>query len=175
MEGENTVPHCENFWNKKYKIKIDKEVWKIAINATKETRLRVLHWKLIHNIYPTGTTLKKIKLRETELCPYCHIPDHIEHFFIQCSKVRELWKEVNNIINVITEKKLNLTDQIILTGAKTSDFPDIQAKEINKINAVILIAKMCIGKYKYGKGYNLLATFENESSLRKLSGQTEQE
>ena len=38
--------------------------------------------------------------------------------------------------------------------------------DVLAINHVILIAKMCISKYRYGKYYDLFFLFERELSLR---------
>ena len=52
-----------------------------AIHATKEIRLRVLHWKITHSIYPTNILLHKMGLSNTENCNSCEEKDYIEHFW----------------------------------------------------------------------------------------------
>ena len=46
------------------------------------------------------------------------------------------------------------------------DLEDFNSKEINVINLCILVAKMCISKYKYGKLYSITLMFDNEMKLR---------
>lgn len=41
-------------------------------------------------------------------------------------------------------------------------------KELQVINHAIIIGKMCISKYKYGKNYHLVSLYRSESRLRKL-------
>ena len=56
--------------------------------------------------------------------------------------------------------KLKLKD-VLFGYNETENGSDILA-----INHVILIAKMCISKYRYGKYYALFFLFERELSLR---------
>ena len=47
-----------NFWKHKFDVDIE-NYFNIAHKATKESRLRLLHSKFIHNIYPTNILLEK--------------------------------------------------------------------------------------------------------------------
>ena len=66
------VPCANGFWQRKFGLKVDKTVWSLAIKATKETRLRVLHWKIMQNIYSTNVLLCKMKVRLESKRSYCH-------------------------------------------------------------------------------------------------------
>ena len=46
---------------------MDKYIWSLPALVTKETRLRVLHWKLLHNIFPTNILLCKMKVRDDQM------------------------------------------------------------------------------------------------------------
>ena len=49
---EDTQPKSVNFWGKKgFDTEIDNRYWEVAFNANQETRLKVLQWKILHNIY----------------------------------------------------------------------------------------------------------------------------
>ena len=61
---------AKGFWNRNISVDLD-NLWSIAFRATKETRLRVLHWKIRHNIYPTNILLCKMKEKENNKCTYC--------------------------------------------------------------------------------------------------------
>ena len=39
--------------------------------TTKETRLRVLKWKIFHDIYPTNIMLNRMNIRESDKCTFC--------------------------------------------------------------------------------------------------------
>ena len=65
-------PCAKGFWNRKFPVDLDKNFWSISFRATKETRHRVLHWKILHNIYPTNILLCKMKVKENNKCTYCN-------------------------------------------------------------------------------------------------------
>ena len=162
------IPHCVTFWMRNRNANIDSEIWQIAKNCTKETRLRILHWKIIHNIYPTGILLKKMKLSDSEYCHHCQVTDYIEHFFIECSQVRALWTEVNQVIQIETDTSVSLNSNDILFGLRHNS-KKLNKEKVSRINLIILIAKMSISKHKYGKSNNLIYTFYNECHLRGLN------
>ena len=166
VEEKYSTPHCTNFWKRKLDITVDEETWSIAKKSTKETRLRVLHWKIVHNIYPTAILLKKMSYKESDLCPFCKEKDFIEHFFVWCTEVKTIWKEVEWSINVTTGLTLTLNPTIILTGYRNSSNTTLD--NVNLINHLILIAKMCISKFKYGRKSNLVELFRNQCSIRHI-------
>ena len=74
-------PCCVNFWQRKFPgLHIDDDVFETVFQVTKETRLRVLQFKIIHTIYPTNILLQKMGLREEQTCTYCGEVDYLEHF-----------------------------------------------------------------------------------------------
>ena len=54
-----TYPLASEAIYRKFNVKVTEEHWLSAFNCCKETRLQALQWKILHNIYPTGTLLKK--------------------------------------------------------------------------------------------------------------------
>ena len=88
-----TVPCANGFWHRKFGTEIDKHIWSLPSLVTKETRLRVLQWKLLHNIYPTNILLCKMKVRDDQMCSFCYdVVDYIEHFFFGCLPIQTFWK-----------------------------------------------------------------------------------
>ena len=141
-----------------------------AIYATKEVRLRTLQWKIIHNIYPTQILLHKMGIAENSNCKYCHQRDYLEHFFVECSSVAGLWREVNSMVARILNVPVgDLTVQQKLFGVVLPEYPKAC---VNKVNLVLLVAKMCISKYKYGQYSNLILLFNGELLLRKIADTT---
>ena len=140
--------------------------WKVAVKCTKETRLQVLHWKILHNIYPTNILLNRLGIVESKYCKYCKNEiDYIEHFFWYCDSINIIWKRVEEYVGLKcnTTIKLKLTDALLgYSGLENNS--EVQLV----INHVILIAKMCISKFKYSTYFNLLLLFEKEVNIRKL-------
>ena len=61
------------FWSRKFGLEIDKHIRSMPSLVTKKnTRLGVLQWKVLHNIYPTNILLCKMKVRDDQLCSYCN-------------------------------------------------------------------------------------------------------
>ncbi|MEC7840051.1 MAG: reverse transcriptase family protein [Chlamydiota bacterium] len=163
---EDTEPHATSIWNRKFNTQITEGHWLVAINSTKETRLRTLHWKIVSNIYPTAILLQKMGLRETNKCPSCLEVDYIEHFFYECREVQELWKEVERLVETETSHRCRLNAENVLLGIVSHQ--TLSQKDLKLYNHAILVAKMTISKFKYGTKYNLVEMFRKEASLRKI-------
>ena len=136
--------HNESFWARKIEADIIKH-YDIAINSTKESRLRLLHFKILHNIYPTNILLSKMKVKPSNLCEACQVPDYIEHFFYECSLIQHFWQQVNIFIRTKVNVNFNLDKKNILIGLAYNDFPNIKRATLNLINSIILIGKLCTG------------------------------
>ena len=158
-------PCSASFWEKKFKIDFERGVWNIPFKCCNETRLQFLHWKIVHNIYPSNIMLTKMKIRDSNKCQYCPSEtDYIEHFFYFCTKCVTLWKHVESILSCILERRLVISAQDAILGVLHCE--DSHSKELELINICILVAKMCVSKYKYGKPYHLPIMFDSEMRLR---------
>ncbi|CAH1785783.1 unnamed protein product [Owenia fusiformis] len=56
-------------------IDISERIWESLFHCTKEASLLVIQWKILHNIYPNGTYLKKCKIENSDLCKQCNARD----------------------------------------------------------------------------------------------------
>jgi exonuclease III len=141
-DREIPTPHAYDFWRRKTNFEIDEEVWLIARNTTKEVRLLELHWKVIHNIYPTNILLNKMKIADTNKCCYCinHV-DFLEHFFCHCDYVKPLWKYIEQTAALKLQKQIHLSEVDIIFGFKNKF---CNKRETNFVNYVVLLGKMCI-------------------------------
>ena len=156
-----------NFWKNKYDIDV-KNRFATATYATKESRLRLLHFKILHNIYPTNILLNRMKIRESELCETCRTKDYIEHFFVNCKLLRGFWSHVQNTILEITNSHYILTEQTILMGLEKSAYRASSTKT-DIANHILLIAKMSISKMRYRSEHyvkDIFRIFEAEMALR---------
>ena len=160
-----SVPCCVNFWKRKFpEIDINKDTFIRACLATKETRLRVLQWKIIHNIYPTNILLYKMGVSNSSNCS-CGERDYIEHFFCTCAKTMPLWEAVKLKISAKFGIDLDLTILHKMFGVSEELLPKYMVKDINHL---IVVAKMCISKFVYGDYGNLVNLLENELKIRKI-------
>ena len=141
------IPLCHSIWRRKYNIIINENHWENIISI-KESRLKSLSWKILHNIYPTNILLFKMKIAESDLCNSCKEKDFIEHFFFRCQRIRDLWQEVSKDIYCKCGIKIKITEEVVLLGFVKSD--NISNKQIRTINYYLAIGRLVISKYKYG-------------------------
>ena len=162
---ETVTPLCKALWERKYGISVGKEHWNL-FHELHETRLRILCWKIAHNIYPTNILLLKMKISPSRSCKFCTTIDFIEHFFYQCPKVKPLWNEITKDLNSYLGISVALDEKIVLLGS-----PRVHAANNlvhTKVNLAIAIGKLTVSKFRYGKPRNIIEIYETEASLRKL-------
>ena len=170
IQNEKTpIVHSVNTWKNKRQINIDQEVWLIANKATQEIRLRMLHFKICHNIYGTNIVLKKMKITDTDLCRQCHQSrEYIEHFFVECPKLDYFWSNVRKLIEIKLNKSIQIDNNDILFGLKKTSSLNLNNWEYNTINHILLVGKMVISKYNYYKRGDLMYMFVNECYIRNI-------
>lgn len=168
VTSKYSTPCAVLFWKHRFNIDIGKQHWEI-LKTSKESRLRELHWKILHNIYPTNILLLKMGLANSEYCTWCRVEvDYIEHFFYNCPKIHHLWKHVENIFYLRWDTKLVLNVQMVLTGIVDRGILHISNIQLRYINHLIQIGKMCISKFRYGTPTNILIMFDSEVRLRQI-------
>ena len=62
-------PCSVSFWKRKLDMKLEKQQWTLAKKCTKESRVQLLHWKILHNISQTGVLLHKMGIRSFKKMP----------------------------------------------------------------------------------------------------------
>ena len=107
MSSNSITKYNEQLWKRKLDADIS-YYYDIAIKTTKESRLRLLHFKILHNIYPTNILLHKMKIKPSKFCEHCQVPDFIDHFFSDCALIYDFWKHISNYINLYKYKYLYL-------------------------------------------------------------------
>ena len=143
----------------------DLMIWLRPFTCTKESYLRCLQWKIMHRIYPSGTVLKRMKMRESDSCQFCFHVDTLSHFFVGCKSVKPLWKEVERKIEAKTGRLIHMNEVSVLFGVDT----DTQNDNMY-VNKLILIAKAAISKAKFHSVVDrgILPIFDRELLLRKM-------
>ena len=152
------------FWKNKMNTDV-MENFRIAQEATKESRLRLLHFKILHNILPTNIQLKKMGIKASDSCDFCGELDVVEHMIIYCPILRGYWETVFNTIFSRTNIRLERSDANILFGIRKTDMSG-NLKQYRIINHILLIAKMCISKARAAKSTRIDIFFESELQFR---------
>ena len=164
VERDKTESKAVDTWRNRLGITINKNTWLAAWNCTKETRLRLLHFKILYSLYPTNKMLFKMGITDSINCSYCRNEiDTIEHFFFECNKVAIIWTYVESEIYARTGSRIKLKIEDALLGINNNN---INRTTTNIANHLILISKMCIGIYKYSTPINIKSLLEREILLR---------
>ena len=161
------TPNCLTFWFRKFGLEIDSLHWDL-IKKIRGSKLRVLSWKIVHNIFPTGTTLFKMKIRNDNRCIHCagELVDSLEHFFVECSQIRGIWQEIRALVLKNLGFVLNLTPEAILTGVVEAG--NIKSHHKLLINQALAIGRYTVSKFKYYKKGNIIDVLHDELALRNV-------
>ena len=164
-----TEPCSNRFWLNKHNIEVNENTRKLAWNTTQEVRLRELQWKILHNIYPTNILLEKMGIATDNRCSLCRTEiDYIEHFFFSCSIIKHIWDYITDLTQKLFNTKIKINETLVIFGIEKKSMQTLDKKQIKTLNHIILIAKMCISKYRYGTPLNLRAMLENEMHIRNI-------
>lgn len=166
-ESKKDTAITMNKWIQKYQLQEwEDRYWNLVTEATKEVKLRVLHWKIMHHIYPTGTMLAKMKIRTENTCPICGMLETIEHFFYECRELANFWGEIKKMVEILSDGKIKLNNKYAILGI--TRFKGIKRHRLNQINHIIILAKHNIAQVKYGNKTNYFINFEYLLNMRKL-------
>ena len=145
----------------------DTSVWSMAFDCVSETKLIELQWKILHHIFPSGTLLKKMKIRNDDKCLFCEEVDTLFHFFIECDIANQVWTEADKIASAFVGKRFRFSDKDKLFGYLMHGGV-LGKKEMNFVNKLNLISKFTISKFKYLKEGNIKLLFERQLLIRKM-------
>ena len=106
-------------------------------------------------------------IKQSNICNYCTELDSLTHFFFNCFHLKSFWKQIDSFIYQILKVNLNITTTIALFGIKAEDVCANQTA-LNEANHLLILAKVCISKFKYSKKkQDLKFILEYEMMLRK--------
>ena len=168
MIRDNEVISVHNSLRTKFDVdEQDSELWLIPFKSVSEVKLIQLQWKLLHNIYPTGTLLYKMKIKNNENCDICGERDTPLHCFVLCPIAKEVWKDAENCIFKISSQVIKLNEKIIMIGLFNDTL--VYGRIIqNLVNKICLIGKFSISKYRYFRQGKISILFEKELLLRNM-------
>ena len=169
VKSKYVEPCAIRFWKNKFNVDITERAWNIPYLSTKESRLRELQWKILHNIYPTNILLLKMGLRESNVCLFCNGSiDFVEHFFFYCPNINKLWGYISDYISRLYDLKVTFNAKDVLIGIIDYEEKGLSKDQGNVVNHLILIGKMIISKFKYGTALNLEIMLSKELQLRRF-------
>ena len=159
------IPKCKQLWLNRLDIDIT-NYYSLGVLASKESRLRTLHFKIIHSLYPTNILLNKMGIKDNNTCNVCPQLDTLMHFFFECNALRHYWNYIELLINRVLDRHIKINTIIALFGL-TKEEINVKQSILNEANAIIILAKVCISKYKYSNIPNsLVFIFDSECLSR---------
>ena len=91
------------------------KVYLLPFNVTKETKLTMFQYKIIHRILPTNSLLHKMKKADSPNCPFFPSEIHTNwHLFIECSQANSFWVEFQDWYGNQSGRKLHLSNLDVL-------------------------------------------------------------
>ena len=161
-------PLSEIYWSRRLGYPFPKTFWLLPFKSTNDSRLQVLQWKILMNIYPTAIFLSKLKIKTSDRCDVCNVRETVEHFFYYCIKRKKLWNLVERYISVYFSKNFQVTWSEAILGVMAID--GCKKEDLNAINTIFFLAKQSVSKSVYGSHLDPCVIFENELRNRKLIG-----
>ena len=128
-------------WSEKYENVNWSKLFILARQMTRETKLQIFQYKILHQIIATKEKLYNWKKVESKYCANC--PEFIhdtEHLFFSCPKSLDLWNSFQQLFIKYENKQIELNSFSILFGLKSIK------SEIQFWNYFILLLKFFIYK-----------------------------
>ena len=158
--------HKPTIWILKFGEELIEKHWVLARHVTQETCLIILQWKILHDIYPTGEKLCRMKIEDNTKCKFCsEVKDDITHFFYHCPYIKNIWNAVQSEIEIMLRVKRPLTPKEIMLGV----YDNIEKNMLKQTNRLILVAKRCIVLSKSGNSNNIQTIYKREKEWRQIA------
>ena len=106
----DTILNCTVVW---------KNIFKSLYKSTCDAKLRWFQVRLLYKLLPTNRFLYLRKLKDTELCTFCHCCiENLSHLFWDCTHTQKFWDEWILWIKSAGEhcQNVQLTKQHLLMG-----------------------------------------------------------
>ena len=146
IEKRYVIPTCRAKWQNHYpEVIFDWDsIYLLPYEVARETALHSFQYRLLNRYLPCKVALKKWKIEENDLCNECNEIDTLEHFLVQCIKLKPFWDSLLEWWNSIYEVTIKLQTLDIVVGMANTD-RDIT---LNTLNFCMLYAKYYIYKCK---------------------------
>ena len=93
------------------------KIYLLPFKATRETKLTMVQYKIIHQILPTNSLLHKMKKVASPFCPFC--PSECQtlwHLFINCTHANTFWNGFQEWYSICSNTKLLLSELEVMFG-----------------------------------------------------------
>ena len=93
------------------------KIYLLPFKATREIKLTMFQYKIIHRILPTNSLLYKMKKVASPFCPFC--PSEFQtlwHLFVNCKHANSFWDGFREWYSTSSNTKLLLSDLEVMFG-----------------------------------------------------------
>ena len=93
------------------------KIYLLPFKATREIKLTMFQYKIIHRILPTNSLLRKMKKVASPSCPFC--PSECQtlwHLFINCMHASSFWNRFQEWYSISSNTKLLLSELEVMFG-----------------------------------------------------------
>ena len=113
-------------------------IYSIPFKVTKDIRLAIFQFKIVHHILPTNATLFRDKITQHDKYHLCDQKQAMNHLFVSCPDVQIFWRSFSRWWNVQNDDFIVLNDETVICGF-TNDF----SQQLG-LNLCLVIAKYYI-------------------------------
>ena len=93
------------------------KIYLLPIKATREIKLTMFQYKIIHRILPTNSLLHKMKKVASPSCPFCPSEHQtLWHLLINCEQASSFWNRFQEWYSTSSNTKLLLSELEVMFG-----------------------------------------------------------
>ncbi len=93
-----------------------RDIFSLPYILVRSTILQTFQYKILNRIIACKHNLFKWKIKESDLCVECALPDTIEHYFYECNISIMFWRNLERWINTVLDVHIQLTICDVLLG-----------------------------------------------------------
>ncbi len=136
---QNEVPTGVKKWSLNEPPSFWRNSFILARKMTKESKLQVLQYKVLHQIIPTQQYLYRRKVVQSPFCQSCHdILDTTQHMLLECPQVQNIWKQLKTLFEQKEQFEISIDKYTVIFGCKSSN------SKIQKWNYLALLVKFYV-------------------------------
>ena len=114
-------------WEEKLNIAVNWETTLKQLRKIKEVKLKWFQIRLCYNILVTNSILKKMGIRNSDMCTFCHNEkESVQHYLWYCVFSQYFWRELETFLKENCETCLNVkfNIELVLFGNDDITFTD---------------------------------------------------
>ena len=120
--NDNVIVELRDKWcktmNDEIRLHTISKAFKIAKTNSPSVYQHFIQYKLLHRRVVNNKLLYKMGISETPNCLFCHNIETIEHIYIECENVTELWNNTEKWVRRLYSPHFKISDTEKVFGEK---------------------------------------------------------